>query len=233
MKMNRTEWAVVFHCAIAMFFVFRYNTPPAKPLDTGKKEAVEAATVTAPAAPGEKPAVTPGTAETPAAPASTPEQIITIKNPAAETSFTTKGGGISEVKLTPAQYAGKLEYFINRDGRKGAIGAFSREPGNVDTLDYTVAAQTAKSITFKAKSGDLDITREWTQDETTEPADGSGYLWKLKITITNSGTEKHIGDYSLYAGIMTPVRTNHTTPMVSWYANGSATEETVSEKSGF
>ena len=233
MKMNRTEWAVVILCGIAMFFVMQQSAPP--PAKT--VPAAATAEAAAPATPvAGTPAATPAAPATPApAPAASnaPEVKVSKKNDVAETVFTSKGGGIREVHLHGARYAGKVEQSLNAVGHLGAIGAFSREPGDIETLDYTVAAETENSITWKATSGSLQITKEWTLD-TTGPVETSGYLWKLKVSLANTGTEKYIGDYFLYSGIMGLVTADQVMvePSATWYAGGDAEELHVGKHVG-
>ncbi len=223
MKMNRTEWLMVILCGVAMIVLtMRQPQPvPAKSLPP---------TSTDPATPTAGSPATPAPSD-PATLSAIPEQTVIKTSPRAAFTFTSRGGGISEIQLLSGRYAGKKEQLLNNNQRQGAIGALSREPGDIEQLEYKIDEQTDTSITYSAETSGRKIIKKWTLDDSSTNPDANGYQWKLQLTITNNGTEKHIGDYYLYSGIIGQIHKNdHSVmPSATWYADGDAGEQPVTE----
>jgi YidC/Oxa1 family membrane protein insertase len=233
MKMNRTEWTVVILCAAALGWIM--TRPPAqKPAD--KPSDKPAAAETKPGDPA-KPA-DPATPVPTPPPAPVPEETSTIKSGTAEYTFTNIGGGIQQVLISPAQYAGKTDEILNgkfTDDKanpvpRSAIGALSSGAGNVESLAYTKDAQTERSITFSANdpATGLKITKKWELAEPGEgkkDTDGYGYLWNLTVTFTNTGETSRKDAWYLYTGLLGRLHSNDwIQPAATWYADGDAEE---------
>ena len=153
---------------------------------------------------------------------------MVIKNEAGEFTFTNIGGGIQRLTLLPAQYSGDTAQQLNAQRTQGPIGGLSATPGEIEKLAYTVKEKTDRSITYTAESKGLKITKEWSLfpvPADTKATDGFGYLWDLKVTIQNAGTEKATGTYYLYAGLLGKLHSNDwIQPAATWYADGDAIE---------
>ena len=238
MKLNRTEWIVVILCAAALGWMML--RPPAQTKSDNKTaENKPAAGETQPAAPG-----TPANPAAPATPApapvpQVPAETYVIRNAAAEYTFTNIGGGIQQVQILPAQYAGKTDEVLNGKFTEGksdteiprsAIGALSSGADILETLAYTKESQTDRSITFSATdpSTGLKITKKWelaAAPEGKTDTDGYGYIWNLSISFTNTGETSRKDSFYLYTGLLGRLHSNDwIQPAATWYADGSADE---------
>lgn len=217
MKMNRTEWIGVILCLLAFgyFTMQSANQPPPKPA-TPPADPAATATGTPPADGAANPAA-PGTPAAPAVPAveSAPEKTWVLKNKGASYTFSSKGGGIKEAVIhgIPADdkgFAGLTEQRLNVRAR-GAIGAISRGPDILESVEYKPAAEPKdgdKTVTFVGEKDGIRVTKTWTMDESAEEYPRP-YLWNLKVTLENLGTSAHESDsYYVYAGAATPLHSN-------------------------
>ncbi len=125
-------------------------------------------------------------------------------NPPVKYVFTTAGGGLLSATTQEAPYAGKTAQDLNLKS-EGPIGSLARIEGEVDIKPWAIKDKTDKSITFEITTKDgLIITKQWTQVQGEDPQQGSGYLWDLKVTFKNTGTDKFASDgFSLYVGAST------------------------------
>ncbi len=223
MKMNRTEWLVVILCAGALGWMFTRQPaqkPDPKPGD--KPSAAE----TRPADPA-NPAITPA----PPPPEPVKEEIVVIRNAAAEYTFTSLGGGLQQVKILAGHYAGKTDQLLNAEenhGQREAIGALSTGPGSIEKLSYTVESQSDRAITFTNTTNGLKIIKKWElveQPADKKATDGYGYLWNLSVTFTNTADAQQAGQYYLYSGLLGRLHGNDwIQPSLTWYADGDAEE---------
>jgi YidC/Oxa1 family membrane protein insertase len=201
-KFDKMDWIVLLGAALLLTLIFTQKpAPPAK-----KPDAVAEAAKS----PGEAPAAanaasdtTPAPTPTPVAPTAAEEKFV-LSNPVAETTFSSIGGGIQTVKLLPAKYAGKREQILN-ERPIAAIGSIAQGSGEVDVKSWSKVEQTADSITFETVMGGNKFRKIWkmksgaTTKDTSE--EGPGYLWDLKVQVTNQGTENlPLQSYYLYAG---------------------------------
>jgi YidC/Oxa1 family membrane protein insertase len=234
MKMNRTEWTVVILCAAAMGYFLTRPSPPA-PKKEDKPATAEAAAQAQPG--GAPPAANPGAPAVPPPPVVEEKEIIITSgdgegNKAAEYTFTNIGGGLKQVKILSGQFAGKTEQLLNYTydhGKLRPIGALSTAPGSVESLAYTVEAQTEKAITFSATNNGLKITKKWelaAVPEDSKFTEGYGYLWNFSVTITNTADAAQAGQYYLYSGLIGQLHSNDWIfPSATWYADGDAVEK--------
>ncbi|RYD36279.1 MAG: membrane protein insertase YidC [Verrucomicrobiaceae bacterium] len=153
-----------------------------------------------------------------------PVQENVLKNEAAVTTFTSAGGGIKLVKILPGPYAGRTEQALN-DHSSSPIGALTQNGGVRETTVYQVRAVTDRSITYTATANGVEITKEWSMTDG-KPGDGWGYLWNLKVTLRNTGTQRLPGSYGLFAGVIGAVHSTELGRTIAsdWYADGSADE---------
>src|SRR5436190_21015602 len=232
MKMNRTEWLVVLLCGGALIWMMTRPKPEGeKQTDTAEVKPADSSKPGEPAKPGDAPK--PGEpAPTPAPAPEVKEETFVVKNEAAEYTFTNLGGGMREIKLLPAQYAGKTTQILNSkddDGPLVAIGTLSDGSGSFEKLAYTKESQTDRSISFTATTPEgLKITKKWELEPTPKDkkeTDGYGYLWNLTVNLTNTGDKPPEGRQFLYSGMVGRLHTNDwIQPSATWYANGDANE---------
>jgi YidC/Oxa1 family membrane protein insertase len=216
MKFNRTEWILMILCVSAFMFTMSQQKP-ARPAP--KPAATSIAPDAAPAATPAPSVPTP----TPAAPAATE----VLRNTVAEYTFTSAGGALQKVRLLGARYAGTVPHEINAHDSAPAIGALATGPNAVETLTYTVAEKTDRSITWTATAPDgLKISKKWTMDDSGTPEDGPGYLWRLEVSFANTGAAKVASEYALMTGLMGKMYHNDRIfPSLSYYADGNAVEQ--------
>ncbi|MES2709118.1 MAG: membrane protein insertase YidC [Verrucomicrobiota bacterium] len=219
MKMNRLEWAIVILCGLGLGYSIITQKPAPRPAVPAEQTAPAAPAAPAAAAPAAAP-VTPAGPAGPAAAPAVPAQENVLKNEAAITTFTNIGGGIKQVKILAGPYAGRTEQVLN-DHATAPIGALTQNNGAAEKTVYQVSAVTGRSITFTANANGVETTKVWTMIDG-NPLDGWGYLWDLKITLRNTGTQKLPHSYGLYAGVMGALHSNDrpTYTATDWYADG-------------
>ncbi|MDA0813724.1 MAG: membrane protein insertase YidC [Verrucomicrobia bacterium] len=211
--MDRTAWIVVTLCAIGMgicFYIMNTQQPlpvqgpvPAPYPDDQLPE--QADTVPAP----QLPEVDPGA----------PEHLHTVKMDNVEWVFTNKGGGISVAHLLPGLYVGDHQYVIN-NSPKGAIGALSTSAGNVDNGVYELKSPEGLSPVIYAGvfADGLVVEKTFTLSKS-EAA--SGYLWDLKVTLSNPSDAGKKEDIYFYTGNTATVHNSDLImPSVGWNADG-------------
>ncbi len=222
-KFDKVDWIVLLSAGALLWLSLGNNSPKPEASPSGQVanagETAGAATPpaaaagTTPAAPGTPPvaAGTPAVAgansdaasavPTPAA----PEQTVVLKTAVAEGTFTTYGGGLKQVKLLPAKFAGKKEQILNPSDRSmAAIGSLGREAGKIDTSVWAIVEQTETSIVFENTTPERTVRKTWSvRPEATQAGaeDGPGYFWDLKVSLKNNLPAKlTANDFYLYAG---------------------------------
>ncbi|MEZ5326260.1 MAG: membrane protein insertase YidC [Verrucomicrobiales bacterium] len=213
--MDRTAWIAVTLCAIGMGICFYFmNTQQPVPLPQGaapleqQVDTDESGTADAPPAP-EQPEIDPGA----------PELLNTIKTDNVEWVFTNKGGGISEAHLLPGLYVGDHQYVIN-NSPKGAIGALSTGAGVIDNAVYELKSPEGQNPVIYAGvlENGLVVEKTFTLNKSSA---GSGYLWDLKVTLSNSSDAGKKDDIYFYTGNTSTVHAaDLIKPSVGWDANG-------------
>ena len=208
---------MVLVCGLGLAWVFTHQPPapvPASPAPVS--ETATALPGTAQAAP------TTGVENpVPTAPAATAQETI-LRNPAAEYTFTSLGGGIKEVKILAGPFAGRTEQIMNQ-GASAPIGALLSNQGTYDLTPYRIVSSSDRSITYAAIVNGVEITKTWTMREG-DPTQGWGYIWNLNLSFKNTGTTTG-GDYFLHAGLLGKLHASEMLPPAShWYTDGSATQ---------
>ncbi len=231
--MDRTAWIVVTLCTLGLVYWFTTlpKQQPAAPqvVDARPAAAADGTTPAAvtPAAPG---AETP--ASSPAAPAPAPaapmvaETTFEQKVGPVEVTFTNLGGGLRKVTLPPHVYSGDEATVLNRDGAS-AIGSLTGNTGDVADGAYELKSPAGQfPVVFERTTPEgLVIRKTWTPSGT---GGAEGFLWKLQLTVKNTGTAAYTGTLGLHAGTASPMRdTDQPTPSVAWNADGDANNEHV------
>ncbi len=216
MNMNRFEWIMVLVCGLGLAGVIATQKPvpppPPTPVSASSETALPSAAPSDPAAPS--PPASPSTPDL-----AVPAEETILGNPAAEYTFTSRGGGIRTVKILAGRYAGRTEQILNQRA-PAPIGALLNAQGTYDLTLYRVASSSDRAITYTATVNGIEITKAWSMREG-EPTDGWGYIWDLQLSFKNTSTAVP-ADYSLYAGLLEKLHASEVPgPSSNWYASRS------------
>ncbi len=220
MKLNRTEWIVVILCSLGLSYTLFTQKPPVKPVEKKEVPTVVAGT------PGAGDAAVKPVAPTPG-PAAVAAETFDVAGEAAVYTFSSLGGGIKQVRILKGPYAGETEQVLNDHESPAVIGALGNEPGKFEDLVYTVQAKSDRAVTFTGERDGVRITKEWVLSDKGPALEGWGYLWNLKVTLTNAGGgAKTPVPYAVFSGMLGKLHDNDwIMPAATWYADDNAEEQ--------
>ncbi|MGK0184810.1 MAG: YidC/Oxa1 family membrane protein insertase [Verrucomicrobiales bacterium] len=213
--MDRTAWIAVTLCAIGMGICFYFmNTQQPAPLPVPIPVVEEGKE---PDPNGNDPVAGQPEAEIEKPNQGAPELLNTVKTDNVDWVFTNYGGGISVANLLPGLYVGDVPYIINDTGR-GAIGALSTGIGEIDNGVYELkSAEGQNPVIYSGMIAD-GLAVEKTYTLSTSEA-GSGYLWDLKVTLSNPSDAGKKEEIYIYSGNSATVHSSDLIkPSVGWHA---------------